>query len=796
MTEAATATGKTPRSIAAMFAPTTDITQFTDFIFRNDTTDEQRNDTINDRTLIKQFGFIGEDGRLDVISFPRNSTDGATATVVASLGDNPDHPQPVKFLRSVFRGYTVTVLPQEAVTLGHLPTSLSKPSETAGPDPADGSVVRPAGLDNIHYPFAEQAATDPKYDPAFTMLPIMYPIGPAAVFPVGVFIEDDLPTAFQPNNRFHQWYEGQRYLHLANGGNSLHTTDTTFAYGDIVDTGFRDSLLFKVNTVALDGLNTMSATYRLFNNRFAMDVQALGGQADQTPAATTKATNEDSNHPANLIDDRNLQQFQQLAMTLQSINPKSGATASKSDRDHEGEVKETTDRYQLFLASKQSVQDTVTGEHSEQMFYPNVTDDFLMVLNKSTTGNRVHTMQECWSNYTSDQLDSELMRDAFANIQEEHWDHPIVNSMCKARLDTKGPAQNPNNTKSYLGAYHFAEPRTKTMEYQKRQEGSQLIVRQNWVEDDKTKLNRSSPDMYFQGRMDCCRDIQSLNSNIWQWIKWIIAKAQSNEPLVWKKINELVRLFSSEKGKLWTTNHDFNLVAWHRIVMSIEDIWNAFAKIALHPVVRAAFRKGIDIDVSTYTQAETFSDAIIQKVRNIISGQDLAEFGHEPATLALFYPPSVIQRHAKKHASTTYASANIPSSAPNRQTAQPKGGQPSAPQATKKQKTGEDTGNKGQGMLKLLIKGRLPRSDIKLPHPATGVPTDVCGKHMFADASCHFGPRCNFIHVNSLSDCTTKASEFFAWVEGSNQCTWNGPRPAKPNAPASAPAQGTPTAPV
>jgi hypothetical protein len=145
MTEAATATGKTPRSIAAMFAPTTDITQFTDFIFRNDTTDEQRNDTINDRTLIKQFGFIGEDGRLDVISFPRNSTDGATATVVASLGDNPDHPQPVKFLRSVFRGYTVTVLPQEAVTLGHLPTSISKPSETAGPDPADGSVVRRAG---------------------------------------------------------------------------------------------------------------------------------------------------------------------------------------------------------------------------------------------------------------------------------------------------------------------------------------------------------------------------------------------------------------------------------------------------------------------------------------------------------------------------------------------------------------------------------------------------------------------------------------------------------------------------
>ncbi len=36
--------------------------------------------------------------------------------------------KPGQLTRKVFLGYTVTVLPQEAVTLGHLPISTSKPS--------------------------------------------------------------------------------------------------------------------------------------------------------------------------------------------------------------------------------------------------------------------------------------------------------------------------------------------------------------------------------------------------------------------------------------------------------------------------------------------------------------------------------------------------------------------------------------------------------------------------------------------------------------------------------------------
>ena len=70
---------------------------------------EQHHVTFDDRSLIKQIGFIRNCALLDKISFPSNSNNGTVATVVASLGDNPDHPQPIELTWDMFLGYTVTL---------------------------------------------------------------------------------------------------------------------------------------------------------------------------------------------------------------------------------------------------------------------------------------------------------------------------------------------------------------------------------------------------------------------------------------------------------------------------------------------------------------------------------------------------------------------------------------------------------------------------------------------------------------------------------------------------------------
>ena len=79
-------------------------------------------DTLNERALIKQFVHPRRwPARHDLLPAQQQQRE---VSVVASLvTTTPDHPQPIELTRAMFLGYTVTVIPQEAVTLGHLSTS-------------------------------------------------------------------------------------------------------------------------------------------------------------------------------------------------------------------------------------------------------------------------------------------------------------------------------------------------------------------------------------------------------------------------------------------------------------------------------------------------------------------------------------------------------------------------------------------------------------------------------------------------------------------------------------------------
>jgi hypothetical protein len=72
---------------------------------------------------------------------------------------------------------------------------------------------------------------------------------------------------------------------------------------------------------------------------------------------------------------------------------------------------------------------------------------------------------------------------------------------------------NPDGIKANFGLYHFAPPRTNSAIHSSRQEGEILLVQQEQVEEDKSRVIAKNTDLYFNGRMGTLFEVFKMIRN-------------------------------------------------------------------------------------------------------------------------------------------------------------------------------------------------------------------------------------------------------------------------------------------
>ena len=70
----------------------------------------------------------------------------------------------------------------------------------------------------------------------------------------------------------------------------------------------------------------------------------------------------------------------------------------------------------------------------------------------------------------------------------------------------------PEGIKVNFGLHHLAPPRTMSAIYKSRQEGEILLIQQEQVEEDKSRVTAKTTELYYMGRMGSLFEINELSS--------------------------------------------------------------------------------------------------------------------------------------------------------------------------------------------------------------------------------------------------------------------------------------------
>jgi hypothetical protein len=165
---------------------------------------------------------------------------------------------------------------------------------------------------------------------------------------------------------------------------------------------------------------------------------------------------------------------------------------------------------------------------------------------------------------------------------------------------------NPDGIKTNFGLYHLAPPRTNSAVYRSRQEGETLLVQQEQVEEDKSRVNAKITDLYFMGRVGNLAEINKLLGNFFALMNTIIEFDIRCPPILWSEIAKFDKILQTEEGRNWCDIHCHSKEILFNVVREIQSTIVGF--------VNEARKQGYKNLVSTGTAISKliFSDAQLQ----------------------------------------------------------------------------------------------------------------------------------------------------------------------------------------
>ena len=136
-----------------------------------------------------------------------------------------------------------------------------------------------------------------------------------------------------------------------------------------------------------------------------------------------------------------------------------------------------------------------------------------------------------------------------ANLYPKMFDQPLTAALRTGQWENTLSVLHPEGIKTHFGLHHLAPPRTNSAVYKARQVGETLLIQQEQVDEDKSRLNAKTTDLYYMGRMAGYPDLNETVANFFEMMNVIIVYDPANPPILWNEIAKFDRILRSPEGR-------------------------------------------------------------------------------------------------------------------------------------------------------------------------------------------------------------------------------------------------------
>ncbi len=697
----------------------------------------------------KQYVGI-HDGSLTTFTLPiLHPTNQDTNVVLASRGDELGFLLPVTLPESPVAGWVAAVVPFGAVNNLSLPFLPDDLTTVPAPPPLDKDAEPTVpNMARLNYRSADRVADNPDFTPCMALVPKLYLVTPGEIIPFGHHLLDDLTEEVDLTNPFHTWFYAHQHNQRTMAGTSQHIDNVVLDWTVLRTHEFDNRILSHNSEVIFLGLDTTSPSYLFYQEMYKAEVAEL--QTTQ-PNPNIDAPGEQPN----LLPPGTLAQMAGLVAAMQNNNPTNN---SKTDRDHDAEVNETTQRWRMFLARVVTVTDPVSGEESREVVYPTIRQSFLQTIRFSTAGARQSAAQEDFGAFKQNRPESSDVKYTYATFKSLMFDTPFTNVVCRGKFATESPAVNPEQLKTHLAFFHMANPKSRAVKYEQRVFDGNLQVRQHMI--GIVPSSQRNTDLYHTGHMATTKDMNTAAANFYMLADFIINDLANHMPTVLAKIFEYLAILRSSPGRSYCERNKPTQQIFHHFMLNMNTIWMQQAALAMSQEACAALLSGATIDPSNFDNAARIMDHTITKLNNVIAS-DSSNYHNMPSAMMHFYPPASLtdqvgsRKRPGGHLSPGYMA---PVGSHGQHPVRPRVAQENA-----------------RGMLKWTGDScaRAPVPPVTATHQVTRAPVNLCLNFLFSGKACVCGRDCPFVHLHNIRDLPSELQTLFVnWVRNTPNVDW------------------------
>ncbi|KAI2489262.1 hypothetical protein MHU86_25335 [Fragilaria crotonensis] len=100
-----------------------------------------------------------------------------------------------------------------------------------------------------------------------------------------------------------------------------------------------------------------------------------------------------------------------------------------------------------------------------------------------------------------------------SNLVPRMFDQPLTAAIRMGQWESQHTVLNPEGVKTNFGLHHLAPPRTNSATYITRQQGELQLTQQEQVEEDQSRYNAKTTDLYHFGYMGTLSEIHEMVGN-------------------------------------------------------------------------------------------------------------------------------------------------------------------------------------------------------------------------------------------------------------------------------------------
>lgn len=145
---------------------------------------------------------------------------------------------------------------------------------------------------------------------------------------------------------------------------------------------------------------------------------------------------------------------------------------------------------------------------------------------------------------------------AACNLIPRMFDQPMVAALRSGTWAHQPTVFHPDGIKIYFGLHHLASPRTWSILYKARMEGEMMLIRQEQVEEDKSKLQAKTTNLYHIGKMgSLLADLNERIGNFFGLLNAIATFDADAPPAIWLEILAFEKILRTLEGCQWFNLH-------------------------------------------------------------------------------------------------------------------------------------------------------------------------------------------------------------------------------------------------